>query len=231
MGERASDTLTTENPARLNDVGGTPMMFWAQVPAGQLTVDNWDDPRSLHRAVMAMFPTDLPGPPDQRRASAKILFRLDETATGRVVLVQSFIAPSRAPTTTKVKAVHVGTALRPATPVRFRLAVNAVTRSRRPDGKHRDAPLPEDQVDQWVQSKLAGALSEVTILSSTRTVYGIDRHGLTKGTLTALQVDTLDGVGRVDDLDRLLELLLDGVGRAKAYGCGLLTISPIRPGQ
>jgi len=114
------------------------------------------------------------------------------------------------------------------TPVRFRVAVNAVMRCRRPDGKHRDAPLPEDQVDEWLGGKLTGALTDIAVLNSARTVYGADRKGLRKGSLNALQVDTIDGVGRVDDPDRLLSLVVDGVGRAKAYGCGLLTVSPIR---
>jgi len=74
----------------------------------------------------------------------------------------------------------------------------------------------------------AGALTDVTILASTRTVYGVDRKGLKTGMGAALQVDTADGVGTVHDPDRLLELVVDGVGRAKAYGCGLLTVIPIQ---
>jgi len=177
---------------------------------------------------MAMFAASLPGAEQERRAASRILFRVDETATGRVVLVQSLRAPTHAPSPSNIKAVHLGTALLPGTAVRFRVAVNAVMRCRRPDGKHRDAPLPEDQVDAWLVGKLTGALTDVTVLNSTRTVYGTNPKGLKKGSLTALQVDTIDGVGTVDDPDRLLGLVVDGVGRAKAYGCGLLTVSPIR---
>lgn len=228
MGERASDALTRNEPGTPRDMSGERLMFWAQVPAGLLDVADWDDPRTLHRAVMALFPASLPGAEQERRAASSILFRVDDTATGRVVLVQSLVAPTQAPPRAKVKTVHIGTAMTPGTPVRFRVAVNAVTRSRRPDGKHGDAPLPENQIDDWLTNKLTGALTAVTILSSTRSVYGTDRKGLKKGSLTALQVDTVDGVGTVHDPDRLLELVVDGVGRAKAYGCGLLTVSPIR---
>lgn len=228
MGEHASDALTLNEPGTPRDMGGETLMFWAQIPAGLLDVADWDDQRALHRAVMALFPATLPGAEQERRAASRILFRVDDTATGRVVLVQSLIAPTHAPPTAKVKTVHCGTAMTTGTPVRFRVAVNAVMRSRRPDGKHRDAPLPENQVDEWLTTKLTGALTDVTILNSTRSVYGTDRKGLKKGSLTALQVDTIDGVGTVHDADRLLELVIDGVGRAKAYGCGLLTVSPLR---
>ena len=227
MGERSSDALTLNEPGTLRDMGGDTMMFWAQIPAGLLGVADWDDQQALHRAVMALFPVILPGAEQERRAASSILFRVDDTATGRVVLVQSLIAPTHAPPTAKVKTVHCGTAMTTGTAVRFRVAVNAVMRSRRPDGKHRDAPLPENQVDGWLMNKLTGALTDVTVLSSTRSVYGTDRNGLQKGSLAALQVDTIDGVGTVRDPDRLLELVVGGVGRAKAYGCGLLTVSPI----
>jgi CRISPR system Cascade subunit CasE len=228
MGERTSGTLTQDQPEAVHDVDRDPLMFWAQIPAGLLDVADWDDHHSLHRAVMALFPAVLPGAEQERRAASKILFRLDETATGPVVLVQSLLAPTHLPPTAKVKAVHCGTAMTPGTPVKFRVAVNAVIRRRRPDGKHRDDPLPEDQVDEWLAGKLVGALTGVTILASARSIYGVDRNGLKKGLSVALQVDTLDGVGTVHDPNRLLELVVDGVGRAKAYGCGLLTLSPLR---
>src|ERR1035437_6615333 len=162
MGERASGTLTTDHPQGVRDVGGDPLMFWTQVPAGLLDIPDWDDQRALHRAVMALFPTSLPGAEQERRATSKILFRVDESATGRVLLIQSLVAPTHAPPATRIKAVHCGTAMTTGTPVRFRVAVNAVMRCRRPDGKHRDDPLPEDQLDGWLVGKLTGALTGVT---------------------------------------------------------------------
>jgi len=36
-----------------------------------------------------------------------------------------------------------------------------------------------------------------------------------------------DGLLEVTDADRLREVLVGGVGRAKAYGCGLLTLAPV----
>ncbi|MGH4034163.1 type I-E CRISPR-associated protein Cas6/Cse3/CasE [Actinomycetota bacterium Odt1-20B] len=37
-----------------------------------------------------------------------------------------------------------------------------------------------------------------------------------------------DGTARVNDGDLLLEKLTAGIGRGKAYGCGLLGIAPAR---
>jgi CRISPR system Cascade subunit CasE len=41
-----------------------------------------------------------------------------------------------------------------------------------------------------------------------------------------LQVVTYEGHLVIDDAERLRHLLLAGIGRAKAYGCGLLTLAP-----
>jgi len=48
------------------------------------------------------------------------------------------------------------------------------------------------------------------------------------GPLVTLDTATFEGVLRVSDVARFREVLLGGIGRGKAYGCGLLTIA--RPG-
>lgn len=42
---------------------------------------------------------------------------------------------------------------------------------------------------------------------------------------------TFEGVLRVADTEKLKAALADGIGREKAYGCGLLTLAPIQPGD
>ncbi|MGO4759027.1 type I-E CRISPR-associated protein Cas6/Cse3/CasE, partial [Streptomyces sp. 2MCAF27] len=44
-------------------------------------------------------------------------------------------------------------------------------------------------------------------------------------TLTAV---TFDGRLRVTDPDALRRTLTSGLGKAKAYGCGLMTLAPVR---
>lgn len=43
-----------------------------------------------------------------------------------------------------------------------------------------------------------------------------------------LQVVTYEGHLVVEDAERLRHLLVAGIGRAKAYGCGLMTLAPVR---
>ncbi|WP_175956835.1 type I-E CRISPR-associated protein Cas6/Cse3/CasE [Schaalia sp. Marseille-Q2122] len=46
-----------------------------------------------------------------------------------------------------------------------------------------------------------------------------------------LQMVTFEGVLQVTDADRLRETLVNGIGRGKAYGCGLLTLVPFTGGR
>ncbi|MDY3049987.1 MAG: type I-E CRISPR-associated protein Cas6/Cse3/CasE [Rothia sp. (in: high G+C Gram-positive bacteria)] len=201
----------------------------------------WDvnSPIFRHRAVMHLFPqlsTDSP------RAASRILFRLDTVAgSAPYFLIQSDIAPQEGhPVETK----EIELVSPPAgSYISFRLSINAVKRKRKVKDSSRtrgtgiisipfdgdteaDDQLP--RMTDWLASKLAPALGEVTILNHQRQALGTDRSGLSAASPFAVQVDTIDGFARVDNPEALEELLLKGIGRAKSYGCGLLSIRPLR---
>jgi CRISPR system Cascade subunit CasE len=46
-----------------------------------------------------------------------------------------------------------------------------------------------------------------------------------------LRTATYEGVLTITDVDRFRQTLTNGIGRAKAYGCGLMTIIPYREGE
>lgn len=200
----------------------------------------WDinSPIFRHRATMHLFP-ELTA--DSPRASSSILFRLDTSAgSAPYFLIQSDIAPEEGhPVETK----QIELASPPiGTHVSFRLAINAIRRKGREESSDRkrgqgivqipfdgdtkaDERLP--RMSEWLADKLSPALSEVTILNHQRQVLGTDRSGRSQGSPFAVQVDTIDGFARVENPAHLEELLLQGVGRAKSYGCGLLSICPL----
>ena len=57
-------------------------------------------------------------------------------------------------------------------------------------------------------------------------MLGVNRRGQGIDT-RVVQVDTVDGIAIVKDSVELEKILLNGVGRAKSYGCGLLSIRPL----
>jgi CRISPR system Cascade subunit CasE len=57
-----------------------------------------------------------------------------------------------------------------------------------------------------------------------------DRRSFTKngrGMPVVLHTATFEGLLQVTDVQLLAERLLGGIGPAKAYGCGLLTLAPV----
>ncbi|MDK7198350.1 type I-E CRISPR-associated protein Cas6/Cse3/CasE [Actinotignum sanguinis] len=182
------------------------------------------DPQVRHRAIMALFPhieTERP------RAEMGILFRLDHVpGEAPFFLIQSRepVPQLNLPHEAAMKEVALQE-LQSGTPVAFRIAVNAIqrigtggTRSIPLDGEEPDPGVPS--LSEWLSAKLSPALTDVEIINSRREV-------LTTGSgenKRAVQVDTIDGAATVGDGAALLTLQKNGVGRAKSYGCGLLSI-------
>jgi CRISPR system Cascade subunit CasE len=53
------------------------------------------------------------------------------------------------------------------------------------------------------------------------------KSGATSGRRVVIQTATFDGRLRIEDPELAQASLLDGVGAARAYGCGLITLAPI----
>lgn len=177
------------------------MSYLTMIPADSLDVGE----NTMHQTVMSFFPAVLPGARDERRSTSNILFSTDEDR----VLIRSDIAPTRAPATAVTRLDNgVPDA---GSVIRFRVTVNAVRRIR--DGKTE----PVLDMESWLVTKLAPALSDVTMLRHDRT--------LTHTGTNPLQVDVVNGQAVVADTAALEEILRVGVGRAKSYGCGLMLVA------
>lgn len=213
-----------------------------------LPVD-WTDHRAAHQAVSRLFAPRLPGAAGERRAEAGILYRLDVLAPGEpaVVLVQSLVPPELTPALSRSTEVsRRAWDLAPGDRVAVRLSVNPVRRTTRhyedaakakvlassnvsrPEGERggqdpRDrrhtrqtaAVVPAAESTEWLLQKLGSSLIEVEAVNHFRDT---SRSGLQK-----LVVDTFDLMATASDVGELERLRISGIGRAKSYGCGLLT--------
>lgn len=184
------------------------------------------DPRdrlALHRAVMSLFPSALPGAADQRRYASNILFRLDTPPTGTPrLLIQSTTPLTHTAGLSTRDLTPLMTALTTGRHIRFRIVLNPV----RAAGK--------DQ--RWKRTPIVNTFEDPDAI----TQFGLDqlaRAGLTSITLTDLPRTDLvraktvlwtaqyDGHALVADPDLLQVAIRIGIGRSKAYGCGLLSIA------
>ncbi len=170
------------------------------------------------------------------------------------VLVQSLLAPELTPSLSRSTEISRRSwDIESGDQVAFRVAVNPVIRttrhytdetrtkptdwSNRPgvqvprkpdpkDGKPRrvrahvkrtESVVPVSDVEGWLASKMGDAFADVSVLNHFR-------DKLRSGP-QLLVVDTFDAVAAVRDPEALNELRIRGIGRAKSYGCGLLTLT------
>ena len=185
------------------------------------------DPQAMHRTLMAMFPDAVA---EQARQELGVLWRL-EPAEEPTLLVQSKEMPDLSllpdgyhSARTKNIDRHlssVGT----GRIVRYRATVNPV-RSSRSGGKNTQTVVPfNDQPDWW---RGRAERSGLSLLDSPVLVSQPANSLNRSGHRVPIYMIRVDGVAEVGDADTLRSAIESGIGRAKAWGCGLLTIATAR---
>ncbi len=190
------------------------------------------NPYDLHRQLWRLFP----GEEKETRSNNEelrqgFLFRTEDNPTGRParLLVQSRRSPEAAS-----GVVLVGTREFQPHPVAgqrlaFILTANPVKtitdaqREAKPGKKSEKCRVPlikEEEQREWIARKLtdAGEIEAVNLLPHVPIYF---RKGNRGGKLVSV---TFEGVLRVSDPTRMAELLDNGIGHAKAFGCGLLLV-------
>lgn len=206
-------------------------------------------PHRLHGAVTASF-TEPTRPTD---GGPRTLWRVDETAQGDVLLyltgpdrpdLTHLVEQAGWPTTQKWRTFEYAPFLDRITTGdawNFRLTANPVHSIRRKDGEEtkRTAHLTAPYQKQWLlkHQERAGFTieekpqerrrlptgDEYQLVVHSQRNLNFGKPGLKKPvTITAV---TFDGRLRVTDADALRHTLTAGLGKSKAYGCGLMTLA------
>lgn len=202
-----------------------------------------NSPQVMHAAVLASFPAD--------RSAGRVLWRVDRAPLRTVLYV---VSPDRADFTHLVEQAGWPAAGEPASswqtrdygPVldglsagqrySFRLCANPThavrLRADRPRTQRVGHVTAAQQLawlvsraDRWgFAVRSPGAESdEPTVRVSSRHVWTF-RHQTARMTLATA---TYDGELTVQDPMALRRALSEGIGPAKAYGCGLMTLAPL----
>lgn len=190
------------------------------------------NPYEIHRRLWRLFPdVEWETRNGSEEARQGFLFRVEEQGTGRParLLVQSHTAPIRAEGLSLLGSREflptpgVGQRLAfvlTANPVK---AITDTQREAKPGKQSEKCRVPlikEDEQRQWLARKLTGAavLENTVILPHAPLYFRKGKHG---GKLVTC---TFEGVLQVDAPKQLAGLLENGVGPAKAFGCGLLLV-------
>ncbi|MFJ8932125.1 type I-E CRISPR-associated protein Cas6/Cse3/CasE [Streptomyces sp. NPDC102364] len=192
------------------------------------------DRDQLHKTLMCL--AGHPAGPTPRR-SAGLLFRLETDTPTPTVLVQSSVPPQphRLPSGYASVQTHDTTGLlthlAPGQPVHYRITASPV-RNRpgtpigvRDDGRllrarGRPTPLHGDEALAWWQRQAdqAGLALHTAALTS--------QPFITRQRAVRHHLIQFDGHAHIHDTTALTHALHHGIGRAKSYGAGLLSLAP-----
>ncbi len=188
------------------------------------------DAHALHQRVMSLFP-DAQGDIATPRAAFGILFRIEASRGGPVMLVQSAL-PAH------LDNLPIGYATagdqRSQTPildwidtgidVKYRIAAHP-TSARRIPGQRRSTTISlegEEAADWWIRKAETAGLElhsgGTGHLAPAITGRNIRHHPI-----------QFEGTATIGDPVAVRTALLQGIGKGKSYGCGLLTLAPARP--
>lgn len=208
-------------------------------------------PHTLHAAVLASFPDPSP------RVSGRVLWRLDAADHRTNLYVVSPEPPDLTHLAEQAgwPTLENSWAVRPYDPLlgrienghryAFRLTANPVKNARIAEGSRGKVygHVTTAQQEQWLldrQERLGFAVLDSPQRVRTPEGEGLppakefvvkDRRTLSfsrRETTVTLRVATYEGVLAVTDREAFVHALCHGIGRAKGYGCGLLTIAPVR---
>ncbi|MFF9264070.1 type I-E CRISPR-associated protein Cas6/Cse3/CasE [Streptomyces longwoodensis] len=192
------------------------------------------DVDSLHKTLMRLVPDHIGPTP---RATAGLLFRT-EAGPDPVLLVQTATPPVLTALPT-----HYGTArtldltpllnsLTPQRTIRYRITAaptvarsagnptpHPVTGKRRGKITHLTG---DDAIAWWQRRATAAGLHPLTVSALSRP-FPRTRLGRSAPYFTLTQ---FDGLARITDTEHLTHALKNGIGRAKSYGAGLLSLAP-----
>lgn len=192
-------------------------------PSSKLARDSFRDPQTVHKTLMRCFESGLGC---DARKQVGLLWRI-EPGDAPTILMQSEAEPrfdalpdDYADIRQRPLGEHIES-LRHDLTVNFRVVLNP-TRNSRTGGVNRRIVIPAQDRPQWVAERVANAGLDAV---SVPTVTGMaDRHIKRGNKRVPVYSVRVDGTARVSDAERLRAAMRTGIGHAKAWGCGLLTV-------
>jgi CRISPR system Cascade subunit CasE len=180
------------------------------------------NPYDLHRTLRRIFPQT-----EEDAEKTPVLWRIDSDYQVPMLLLQSREAPSWE----QLSIPHYFLKIDPARSLeflgnlqsgdllRFRLKANpTVTRA----GKRIGLKTIEEQLE-WLKTQ--GSRRGFLLVGAMVTGSQLENYQKSKDTRISIQTATFDGHLRVTDPALLMQAVHNGLGHAKAFGCGLLSLA------
>ncbi len=182
------------------------------------------DPYQMHRALWQLFP-------DRPTDNRDFLFRVEDLQRGKgaLVLMSSEMEPQTAPVAEVIATKAMPQYLVVNSRLRFRIRANpiktikdAIRLDKHGGPKSIRVPLiHEEEQLQWLIRKFAG----VAEIETARVIQEPALFFSKENMDGKIQPACFEGVLKVVDNIALYEMLRQGIGPAKAMGCGLLSLA------
>ena len=201
----------------------TTLALLALKPTSRAAKRSLQDPQVLHKTLMTCFPRTAGN--DARREFG-VLWRV-EPSEAPTVLMQAQACPDLAAlpsgyAETRIKSLdgHLKS-LRNGQVVNFRVVLNPIRKSRT-GATNRQRVVPSAERLRWASERVTSAGLD---LQSPPTLTGLPIRHIERGERRfPIYATRVDGVAQIADVQRLTDALRTGVGHAKAWGCGLMTV-------
>jgi CRISPR system Cascade subunit CasE len=198
----------------------------------QLSWEYAKNPYELHKALWKLFPER----PDESRG---FLFRVENIVKyqSAQLLMQSVDRPSSDANKSLLACREIPLQLYEGQLLRFRLRANPIKTIKDADkgvvekkGKifTRTVRVPlihEEQQQQWLERKFEGVVLLQSLNIQKELVLNFRKHKEQRN--GKVQTVLFDGVFQVLNPAALIAMMEQGVGPAKSFGCGMLSLSPI----
>ncbi|WP_086820196.1 type I-E CRISPR-associated protein Cas6/Cse3/CasE [Allokutzneria sp. NRRL B-24872] len=210
-------------------------------PRHRDTTRDLGNPRDMHRSIMTLFPDDLGDTP---RATAGVLYRIEEDTRGITVLIQSLIQPRPWDNHSNVLSgqtknltpfldhLHTGMT------VHYRIAANPQkTCGRNGDPlRGKRVHLWGEDADQWWNTRAEHHGLHLHTATARPHRDGTqprpkhrNRDHATRNRDNKIQHNAIqfDGLAEITDIDSVRAAITTGIGKGRAHGLGLLSLAPI----
>ncbi len=215
-------------------------MYFSRIALNTARRGSWRllrSPHAMHAAVLAAFPPDAGASGEggrvlwrvDRPQNATWLYLVSPSVPDLTHIVEQAGWPTQATWETREYSPFLSR-LRDGQHWRFRLVANPVHAVHTPDGStKRFGHVTVAQQQSWLEKRAQGFGFRIPegphgpdLIVSGRERKTFRRNGAT----VTLDTARFDGQLEVTDADALRRSLAHGIGRAKGYGCGLLTLAP-----
>lgn len=178
----------------------------------------------LHREIWKLFPDR----PDDKR---DYLFRVENLGqkAPQQILLQSLSKPVAGHGTLKLmtQPKNVALQIRSGQMLRFMIRANPTKRIKEENktgnqGRVRVPIIDEEEMSVWLRRQLKGAADIHELMINGQNIMYF-RKDTDTGKIVAI---TYSGLLEVKDEKTLLSIIEKGIGPAKSFGCGMLSVAP-----